>query len=343
LQVLALLPFPSSNWSSSAGPEVVATEDYPGCRARMMYMPRDLDEFATYIRRTVQHYKNRLGAWEVLNEPIYTSYALSEQEGYRVEDYLKLLQVAYQQIKATDPSALVIGGIADGSIYTEDFIRSGGLAWVDALNLHIMPRWESPDVYEERLRELREQMYSTGLNKPIYFTEGAYYGDDDMPFEPYRSTWLSPLDSEIEAAERQAKFNILLLTYGAELVTYHSGSCGSLNNEDIAGVFFEWAAAPRKMLVTQSAMANLLSPPITSLGPIRSPKELKAYGFESNGRTVIVAWTQEDAGRWEISLTGKLWRAVDLQGNELELDRILLTDRPVYFIVKGTMPEELPW
>jgi hypothetical protein len=46
---------------------------------------------------------------------------------------------------------------------------------------------------------------------------------------------------------------------------------------------------------------------------------------------------------WEISLTGKLWRAVDLQGNELELDRILLTDRPVYFIVKGTMPEELPW
>jgi hypothetical protein len=154
---------------------------------------------------------------------------------------------------------------------------------------------------------------------------------------------LTPLDCEIEAAERQVRFNTLLLTYGAELVMYHSGSCGSLNNEDLAGVFFEWAGAPRKMLVTQSAMANLLSPPITSLGPVRSPKELKAYGFESDGQTVIVAWTQEGAGRREISLTGKPWRAVDLQGNELELDRILLADRPVYFTVKGTMPEELPW
>ena len=97
------------------------------------------------------------------------------------------------------------------------------------------------------------------------------------------------------------------------------------------------------MLVVQSAMANLLSPPIKSLGLIINPKGLKAYGFESNGRTIIVTWIQEGTGRQEISLIGKPWKAIDLQGNELEVDRISLTGRPVYFVAEGTMPEGFPW
>jgi len=90
-------------------------------------------------------------------------------------------------------------------------------------------------------------------------------------------------------------------------------------------------------------MANLLSPPLKSLGPIESPKEMKAYGFESDGRTVIVAWAQEGAEKREISLASKSWKAIDLQGNELEADRISLTGRPVYFVAEGTMLKELPW
>ena len=97
------------------------------------------------------------------------------------------------------------------------------------------------------------------------------------------------------------------------------------------------------MLVAQSAMANLLSPPIRPLGLIESPRELTAYGFESDGRTVIVAWAQEGAVESNVSLAGELWQAVDLQGNELKVDGISLTERPVYFVAEGNMPEELPW
>jgi hypothetical protein len=344
LNVLGLLPFPSADWSSSAGPEVKATSHYPESRERIAYMPGDLNDLAGYVRKTIQHYQNRLNVWEILNEPVYTSYALPRGKGYQVKDYVRLLKTAYQSVKAVDADAFVIGGIAGGpATYTREFIEADGLRWIDALNLHAYPGLTSPEAYEEPLTQLREKMRSVGTDKPIWFTEGAYYADDDKPFEPYDSTWLKQVDSEAEAAEWQIKFNTILLAYGTEKIIYHSGTPGSLNNESLSGIFFEWAGAPRKMLVTQAAMANLLSPPLKSLGPIKCPGMIRAYGFESDGRTIIIAWLKEGATTIEISPAEKQWRAVDLQGNEVKTSKITMTGRPVYFIAKGTKLKELPW
>ncbi|MFC1715916.1 carbohydrate binding domain-containing protein [Candidatus Poribacteria bacterium] len=342
LNVLPLLPFPSSNWSSSAGPEVETTERYPGSRERIAYMPRDMDEFANYVRITVQNHKDRLHVWEILNEPIYTDYSLPKTKGYKAADYVQLLQVAYQAVKETDPDALVIGGIAGGpTTYTKEFIEAGGLKWVDAFNLHTYPGLAMPESYEEPLRLLREKMQSVGADKPIWFTEGAYYADDDMPFEPY-DAWLKPLDSEAEAAEWQVKFNAILLAYGVEKIIYHSGTPGSLNNESLSGIFFEWAGEPRKMLVTQSVMANLLPASVNSFGRLDAPENVRAYGFETDEQTVIVAWAEEYT-ETEVSLAGKPWRVLDLQGNELNADSITLKERPVYFIAEGKKLNKLPW
>jgi hypothetical protein len=127
-------------------------------------------------------------------------------------------------------------------------------------------------------------------------------------------TWLKPLDGEAEAAEWQVKFDTLLLSYGVERIIYHSGTIGSLNHEDLAGIFFEWAGTPRKMLVAQSALANLLAPPVQSLGRLKAPEGLAAYGFESQGRTIIVAWAAEAGANNHSPLqAGKDWKAVDLQ------------------------------
>jgi hypothetical protein len=189
---------------------------------------------------------------------------------------------------------------------------------------------------------LQAKMQATRVVRPIWFTEGAYYADDDKPFEPYRD-WLKPLDSEAEAAEWQVKFDTLLLSYGVERIIYHSGTIGSLNNEDLAGIFFEWAGTPRKMLVTQSALANLLVPPVRPLGRLAAPQDTAAYGFESHGRTVIVVWTAEEAQPTTVFLTGKGWKAVDIQGNPLSTENLVVTERPIYFVTEETKPVALPW
>jgi len=344
LNVIGLLPFPSTNWSSSAGPEVEPTRHYPENRERVAYMPKDLKDMGNYVRNTVEHYRDRLSVWEILNEPVYTSYALPRSKGYNAEDYVRLLKVAYRSVKAVDADALVIGGIAGSpTTYTNEFIKAGGLDWVDALNLHMYPGLKSPDVYEEPLQELRRKMRSAGADKPIWFTEGAYYADDDIPIEPHDSSWLTALDSEVEAAECQIKLNTLLFAYGVRKIIYHSGTPGSLNNESLSGIFFEWAGAPRKMLVTQVAMANLLRPPVRSLGRMESPENIKAYGFETQDRMVMVAWLKEGLEPTKVSLAGKKWRAIDLQGNELDAETVILTERPMYFIGHSSAGEKSLW
>ena len=342
LKVLPLLPFPSAHWSSSAEPGIA--EGYPASRERVAYMPRDLEEFTAYVRATVGHYRGRLGVWEILNEPVYTSYALPRGKGYQVEDYVRLLKAAYKAVKAVDGDAIVVGGIAGGpATYTSEFIDAGGLEWVDVLNLHAYPGLKAPDAFEQPLRQLRRRMHQAGADKPIWFTEGAYYADDDMPYEPYESTWLTPVTSEAEAAAWQVKFNTLLFACGVEKIIYHSGTPGSLNNESLSGIFFEWAGAPRKMLATQAAMAHLLAPPVRPLELPPAPDHLKAHGFESRGRTVIVAWAAEGAEPATVSLTKGVWTALDLQGNELDVTRLAITQRPVYLVSQKSRPGRFPW
>lgn len=331
LNVLPLLPFPSSNWSSSAM-DIAISDRYPANRERMAYMPRDLEEFANYVRTTVGYYKDRLHVWEILNEPIYTDYALPRAKDYKVDDYVRLLKTAYQAVKSADPSALVIGGIAGGAdTYTREFIELGGLQWVDALNIHIYPGVTAPEEYERPFSQLREKMRESKADKPIWFTEGAYYADDDTPIRPY-SSWLKPLDSELEASEWQVKFNAIILAYGVEKIIYHSGTPGSLNNESLDGIFFEWAGVPRKMLITQSAMSNIIKPPISPLGRLDSPDNVNAYGLISDDHTVVIAWTEEGTSL-DISLSGQ-WQAIDIQGNEIKTERLTLTERPIYFVSK---------
>ncbi len=332
LNVLPLLPFPSSNWSSSSEQKPETTERYPNNRELMAYMPRDLEEFADYVRATVNHYRERLHVWEILNEPIFTDYALPRAKGNTVEDYVSLLKVAYKAVKESDPNAIVIGGIAGGAdTYTREFINAGGLDFVDALNLHIYPGLTAPEEYEEPLAKLRELMRKNGKDIPIWFTEGAYYADDDTPVDPF-SEWLKPLGSEAEAAEWQVKFNIILMAYGVEKIIYHSGTPGSLNNESLSGIFFEWAGEPRKMLVTQSVMSNIFSDTLNSFGKIHAPEKVKAYRFESNSQTAIVAWMEEGAESQKVTIKNEIWRVLDLQGNEIKGDEVILTERPVYFI-----------
>jgi hypothetical protein len=215
---------------------------------------------------------------------------------------------------------------------------------VDALNLHIYPGLTAPEAYEEPLRQLREKMQTPRMPRPrsIWFTEGVYYADDDTPFEPYHE-WLKPLTFEAEAAEWQVKLDTLLLTYGVQRIIYHSGTIGSLNHEDLAGIFFEWAATPRKMLVAQATLASLLVPPVRPLGRREAPTGLAAYGFESQGRTILVVWATDETKPVSVSIAGEGWKTLDLQGNLLNARSVTLTPRPLYFVTEGTGSPQLPW
>ncbi|HUC83964.1 MAG TPA: carbohydrate binding domain-containing protein, partial [Candidatus Acidoferrales bacterium] len=135
-QVDVLLPFPSAAWSTSARPEEVAKAagDNRELRTRLpvAYAPTNLADFGSYAAAVVRHYP-RHAVFQVLNEPVYTDYALPQKFGYTVDDYVRLLEVAAHAMKKARPDCQIVGGLSAGvqTGWTRDFVTKGGLEFLD--------------------------------------------------------------------------------------------------------------------------------------------------------------------------------------------------------------------
>lgn len=331
LNVIGLLPFPSSNWASTGpgGPDGGAED-----RRLMAFMPRDLGDAANYVRETVAHFRGRVSVWEILNEPVYTDYALPRRDGYTVEDYVSYLRAAYRAAKEAQPDCLVIGGVAGPpALLATEFIDAGGLDHVDALNLHQYPGGMPPEAMDAEYAALAAKLRGIGRPVPIWFTEGAYYADDDPPRDPYDG-WAQPVESERVCAIWQVKMDAMLLAYGVQKIIYHSGTPGRLNHDELSGIFFEWNGAPRKMVATQAAIASVMGPgPIKGRGRLASPKDTYCYAVDTGGHTVAIMWLDEGSDRDKAPLSlPDSTTAIDVLGDPLRAIALTVGTEPVYIV-----------
>ena len=119
-QVEVLLPFPSANWSTTARAEEVekaaGKNEYLRTRLRVSYAPADLNDFGAYAAAVARHYaQSRPRAvthFQILNEPVYTDYALPRKFGYTLADYLRVVEAGSRALHAADPQCRVVGGIS---------------------------------------------------------------------------------------------------------------------------------------------------------------------------------------------------------------------------------------
>ena len=340
--VLVLLPFPSAQWSSSADMEKVKEEAgnnrYLRHRLQVAWKPKKLEPWADYVRATVNHYKDRIDCFEVLNEPLFTTYSVPARFGHSVSDYLDLLRVAQESARDAAPDCTVIGGTSSPPTvhWLTDFIREGGLRWCDVTNYHMYPSAAWPESHESALRDVRKLMHDKGMAKPIWFTEFGLYADDDPPCTPYgagdATMNRAMRQDELGAAADMVRFTALFCAHGVRKLFYHAGTCSELHRSSAGNVFFEYGGDPRKQYAAQAALSQLLRPDFEFVREWQEYEELVAYEFRSRGRTVVIAWTRE-AGSVELQVPGDC-RALDLMGNPIEGDIIALDNIPVYLVSK---------
>lgn len=342
-EVEVLLPFPSTSWSTRARSDEVAKaaggDSYLRTRLPLAYAPKNLSDFGRYAAETVRHYHRSesrgVTHFQILNEPVYTDYALPQQFGYKLEDYLQLLEVAYRAIKVADPLAVVVGGISAGleSGWTTDFVKRGGLRFVDVLDLHNYDPARSAESFEESFRSLEELMRAQGGPKPVWITEWGCYADDDPPSVPQtvgdatmnRCRW----PSERAATEHIVKFTAVSFAHGVRKIFFHAGTCGTINGTDAGGVLFEYGGAPRRMYAGVAALTKLLGVPETCQRIVNREGAI-AYFFRSGGKSVAIAWSSSEG---KVPLTPVPGVDVrDIMGNPVETNASVLSETPVYLL-----------
>jgi hypothetical protein len=149
---------------------------------RGLYLPVDDPEnlWANYVRRVVDYYAPRgVHHWVIWNEPEIEEGIYGHEFAGDVEDYIRLLQVAYLVAKEEDPQSVIhLAGYSywhDPEYLTKFFEKLTTIPeaaesnyFFDTLSLHIYFRVETVGELVQQVDELQN---SFGIDKPIWINE----------------------------------------------------------------------------------------------------------------------------------------------------------------------------
>ena len=353
VSVLPLLPpFPSADWSSEA-PAGLPRTGYPGVRIRQAWGPKDPAELAGFVSQAVSRYKDRIHIWDFLNEPIYTDYSLPADHAnkyggrkYSPADYVALLEVAATAMRKADPTCKVVGGIGSGPNHlTREVIDTGILKQIDIFNLHMYPGLRTPESFAAEMSKLLAMMDAQGGRKPIWITEFAYYGADDLsrrPFQPADNSWAEArlLDSERQCADYTVRFFVVSLARGVQKIFIHAGSNGKANENDVDCPLLVHGA-PRKLLPALAVLTQLLGPAPVCAGERNLSGPDCCVAFETPERSVLVFWQSSGDGSKPNLPTGSDLTWLDTMGRKLAGPPAKLSSSPVYLVAPAGKAKEL--
>ncbi len=125
----------------------------------------DYDAWRKFVRKTVHRYADRISLYEVWNEPDIISFA-----NFSTEDYMRLLEIAFQEIKAISPNLKVIsGGLSGYQPGREDLFQQ--IAKSSSCDIFAFHGHGFPENYLQQIKELKRIL--TIYPKPWYSNETA--------------------------------------------------------------------------------------------------------------------------------------------------------------------------
>ena len=359
-----VLPFPSTLWSTTApasvgqnNPWYAIHPDAPdyetrydqilaerGSRiGRLGYAPRDMKEFQDYVGRTVDRYKDHIHHWQVFNEPLLTGYALPRRAGYSAADYLKYVEAFVEAARRSDSTCTILGGFnyegKPGALDVPlEFINLGGTKHLDVFTLHSYPMRNRPEFIEPVLQQVGAAMEEHGGRKPIWFTEFAYYADDDP--------WGTPMvgrtsqASELIQAVYEVRFCTTCVANGVEKIFFHAGTGSAINHSNLWTMFLRYNSEPFKNYATQAVMSQMLTPSCKFVKHLLPDEPLKACLFRDTKRTVAVVWTPSDTKPSPVELTNAKLQLWDIVGRPQKARTFTPSGSPVYITGDGVSAEE---
>ena len=236
----------------------------------LYYPPQKYEDWAVFVTKLVQRYKDRVSHFEIGNEPGYASAFWTCGSAPAFGKYLK---TAYDAIKKVYPEATVYPGAPLNIDFLEEAVRSqGGAKMFDVLSIHYLRNEKRGSEKTAAWRSMLKNM-----------------GNDQLPVNSEDMGWIRAKDPRIIAANvvkvhiRDASQGVIR-TFGFEMFDDNSSANYS---------FFDRKDNPLPQFPAYRTMTHRLerSKYIGNL----SGAEYEAYLFDRQGTPVTVFWS--DKGR----------------------------------------------
>lgn len=217
------------------------------------YQPRDLEQYANYVRKVTERYRGEIDTWDVWNEPWNAGWwAVSYDEVEKryvtsaepQADFVKLQRKAAEAAKEVEPSLTVLGVNsttgATGAAWTRGVVAAGGLSTSDILCYHQYttdPLGFANDAVDRGWRDATGPAQNEGIvEKPVWMTEGSpVYSLSGAGFYkrilPYADT-----ESFSQTSDRVARYVVSLLARAVRKVFLYSMH----SHDSLAGAENPW-------------------------------------------------------------------------------------------------------
>lgn len=306
------------------------------------YTPKESAQahFVDYLNRLIEVADGRLHAMETWNEPDIPLF-------YRgtVQEMADFTSLAYEVIKAKDPSIEVVGlGLATPAETHNRFLRKvlekTGVAPYDAISYHPYTegrRHPARGDFREVVQGIYDVIDEFGEVPPLWATEFGYFGlaEDAKPFVPYKNPFVAReiLDEE-ESAEAYIQAICTAFANGVDKTFYFTLLEGNLLDRWLQGWVGPGGRSVESGFIAAATACDMING-VECLGQDELPDGIWQTRFGNDERSFVVLWSESR----ESSLSLKSDDAIggtDLYGNPLSMDpvegqiRIQIQSTPIY-------------
>ena len=270
-----------------------AVETSPKGKEEGRYIaPEDVPLFLEYVRRTVEHYKDRVYAWEIWNEPDIARFWTGTPE-----EFYDLARRTAKTIREVHPKARILGPAMTAPLgamsakQIEGLHTAGAMKNVDHPTMHTY--LSDPRGYYNEFLRTQNAAAKHGHDGSVWITE---LGDPDGGVYPWRAS------SEL-LAEHAIKSHVIATSLGIEKLIwycYHdSGNDRQRNESDNSEGFFgllgpkgQWKPAAHAYSVFAKNCSNsTIRRDLVKLSGGLAARQLRSVLYRrDNGDSTLILW-----------------------------------------------------
>ena len=252
--------------------------------------PARLPDYLEYVRKTVDHFRGRVDAWCIWNEPNFHFWTGTGKE------FFELARQAADVIRETDNEVILLGGAFNRGVfglpkkYIRGLFESGAMEKADAVAFH--PYELNPGRTARLYDQFREIVDDYGFGDKIWITEVGYP----------TGGWYPTRISEKNLPAYVIKTCVLLLTRGSQKVFWYQLFDPHRRNGGNSEDFFGLAQSDYSSKGAEAfrLCAQFLSGSSYRAQELRRenlPNSLRSFYFEGDGNCVLILWNESPGER----------------------------------------------